>query len=58
MDLIRMKTSFYLILMISFLVSSFITKDEINSQIFTSLSIIIGVLALKSSSPKNSKENE
>jgi hypothetical protein len=53
-----MKTSFYLILMISFLVSSFITKDEINSQIFTSLSIIIGVLALKSSSPKNSKENE
>ncbi len=58
MDLIRMKTSFYLILMISFLVLAFITKDEINSQIFTSLSIIIGVLALKSSSPKNSKENE
>ena len=58
MDLIRMKTSFYLIVMISFLVSAFITKDEINSQIFTSLSIIIGVLAFKSSSPKNSKENE
>jgi hypothetical protein len=53
-----MKTSFYLMLMISFLVSAFITRDEINSQIFTSLSIIIGVLALKSSSPKNSKENE
>ena len=58
MDLIRMKTSFYLMLMIAFLVTAFITKDEINSQIFTSLSIIIGVLALKSSSPKNSKENE
>lgn len=58
MDLIRMKTSFYLILMIAFLVTAFIMEDEINSQIFTSLSIIIGVLALKSSSPKNSKENE
>jgi hypothetical protein len=53
-----MKTSFYLILMIAFLVTAFITKNEINSQIFTSLSIIIGVLAFKSSSPKNSKENE
>jgi hypothetical protein len=58
MDLIRIKTSIYLLLMIAFLVTAFITKDEINSQIFTSLSIIIGVIAFKSTSPKNSKENE
>jgi hypothetical protein len=44
--------------MIAFFVKAFITKDEINSQIFTSLSIIIGVLAFISTSPKNSKENE
>ncbi len=58
MDLIRIKTSIYLLLMIAFLVTAFITKDEINSQIFTSLSIIIGVIPFKSTSPKNSKENE
>ena len=58
MDLIRIKTSIYLLLMIAFLVTAFITKDEINSQIFTSLSIIIGVIAFKSTSPRNSKENE
>jgi len=58
MDLIRIKTSIYLLLMIAFFVKAFITKDEINSQIFTSLSIIIGVLAFISTSPKNSKENE
>lgn len=58
MDLIQIKTSIYLLLMIAFLVKAFITKDEINSQIFTSLSIIIGVIAFKSTSPKNSKENE
>jgi hypothetical protein len=58
MNLIRIKTSIYLLLMIAFLVTAFITKDEINSQIFTSLSIIIGVIAFKSTSPKNSKENE
>ena len=58
MDLIQIKTSIYLLLMIAFLVTAFITKDEINSQIFTSLSIIIGVIAFKSTSPKNSKENE
>ena len=52
-----MKNSFYLLLMIAFLVIAFIMKNEINRQIFTSLSIIIGALALKSSS-KNSKENE
>ena len=51
MDLIRIKTSIYLLLMIAFLVTAFITKDEINSQIFTSLSIIIGVIAFKSTSP-------
>jgi hypothetical protein len=44
--------------MIAFLVTAFITKDEINSQILTSLSIIFGVVAFKSTSPKNSKENE
>jgi|UPI0004B53324 hypothetical protein len=58
MNLILIKISIYLLLVIAFLVSAFITKDEINSQIFTSLSIIIGVLAFKLSSPKNSKENE
>lgn len=58
MDLIRIKTSIYLLLMIAFLVTAFITKDEINSQILTSLSIIFGVVAFKSTSPKNSKENE
>jgi hypothetical protein len=58
MDLTSIKTSIYFILMIAFLVSAFIAKDEINSKIYTILSIIIGLLAFKLTSPKNSKENE
>jgi hypothetical protein len=53
-----MKTNFYLIFMIGFLVIAFITKEEINSQIYTSLSIIIGVLAFKPTSFNNTKKNE
>ncbi len=58
MNLIRMKISFFLMLMIAFFVISFVIKDEINSQIFISSSIIIGLLVLKSLLPKKSKENE
>ena len=51
MNLIGKKTSFCLVLMIVFLLTAFIIKDEINSQIFSSLAIIMGALALKSLSP-------
>jgi len=55
MNLIVLKTSFCLVLMIAFLIMVFITKDLIDSQLFVPLVIILGALALKSLSPKNTK---
>jgi len=55
MNLIVLKTSFCLVLMIAFLIMVFITKDLIDSQLFVALVIIIGAVALKSLSPKNPK---
>ncbi|WP_185964778.1 hypothetical protein [Flavobacterium franklandianum] len=55
MNLIVLKTSFCLILMIAFLIMAFITKDVVNSQLFAILVIIIGALASKHLLPKNPK---
>jgi hypothetical protein len=55
MNLIVLKTSFDLVLMIAFQIMAFITKDLIDSQLFVALVIIIGALALKYLSPKNPK---
>ena len=40
MNLIGIKTSFCLVLMIVFLLTVFIIKDEVNSQLFKLLAII------------------
>ena len=40
MNLIGIKTSFCLVLMIVFLLIAFIIKDEVNSQLFKLLAII------------------
>jgi len=55
MNLIVVKTSFCLVLMIAFLLMAFITKDVVNSQLFVALVIITGALASKHLSPKNPK---
>ncbi len=54
MNLIGKKTSL-LLLMLFFLATAFIVKDEVNIQLSTSLTIITGALTLKSLLPKNSK---
>lgn len=53
MNLIVIKTSVCLILMIAFLIMAFITKNVVNSQLFASLGIITGALTLKFLSTKN-----
>ena len=55
MNLIVLKTSFCLVLMIAFLIMAFITKDVVNRQLFVALVVIIGALASKYLSPKNPK---
>jgi hypothetical protein len=55
MNLIVLKTSFCLVVMIGFLIMAFLNKDWIDSQLFVALVILIGALALKYLSPKNPK---
>jgi hypothetical protein len=56
MNLIEIKTGLFLLLMIVFLVTAFIAKDEVNIHISSSIAIITGALVLKSLSPKNYKK--
>lgn len=44
--------------MVAFLIMAIITNDTINSQLFTSLAIILGALTLKNFSTKNQIKNE
>jgi hypothetical protein len=55
MNLIVIKTSFCLALMIAFLIMAFITKDVTISQLLVALVILTGALAAKHLSPKNPK---
>lgn len=55
MNLIVLKTSFYMVLMIAFLIMAFLTKDVVKSQVFATLVIIIGALTSKHLSTKNPK---
>jgi hypothetical protein len=55
MNLIVIKTSFCLVLMIAFLIIAFITKDVVNSQLLVALVILIGAVASKNLSSKNPK---
>ncbi len=50
--------SFFLVVMIAFLLIAFITKDVVISQLFVALALIIGVLVSKHLSPKNPKYNQ
>jgi hypothetical protein len=47
MNIIPLKTGFCLVIMAVFLIMAIITKNAINSQLFASLGIIIGILTLK-----------
>lgn len=55
MNLIVLKTSFCLALILAFQIMAFITKNFIDSQLFVTLVITIGAVALKYLSPKNPK---
>jgi hypothetical protein len=55
MNTMIIKTIFIMVVMVSFLIIAFITKDAVNSQLFVSLGIIAGAFALKHLSPKNLK---
>lgn len=55
MNLIVLKISFCLVLMIAFLIMAFITKNVVNSLLFATLVIIMGALASKHLSLKNLK---
>ncbi len=48
MNLIVVKTSFYLVSMIVLLMMAFITNDTSNGQLFAALGIITGSFAFKS----------
>lgn len=48
MNLIVVKTSFYLVSMIALLMMAFITNDTSNGQLFAALGIMTGSFAFKS----------
>lgn len=58
MNLIELKTSFCLLVMIIFIIMAFLTKDVSHSQLFAAVAILIGALATKYISPKNPKQDE
>lgn len=58
MNLIELKTSFCLLVMIVFLIIAYLTKDVSQSQLFVVTTILIGALASKYVSLKNPKQNE
>jgi hypothetical protein len=58
MNLIVLKTSFCLALMIAFMLIAFITNDAANGQLFGSLGIIAGAYSSKFLSTKNITTNE
>jgi hypothetical protein len=58
MNISAIKNIIVLILMVAFLIMAIITNDTINSQLFTSLAIILGALTLKNFSTKNQIKNE
>jgi hypothetical protein len=58
MNLIVIKTSICLVLMIVFLIISFTTKDVLNSQLSASLGIISGAFAFKFLSTNNTTTDE
>ena len=55
MNLIVLKASFCLVVMIAFLILAFLTKNVVISQLLVALVILIGALASKHLSPKNPK---
>lgn len=57
MNLKVLKTSFCLVVMIAFLMMSFVTKDVFINQLFIALVIITGAIIYKYVSPKI-KKNE
>ncbi len=58
MNLTEIKSIFYLVLMIAFLIMAFTTKDIVNRQLFASLGIITGAFVTKSLSTQNTTTNE
>ncbi len=56
MNFIAIKTIFCLIIMVTFLVMAFFTKDASNVQLFASFGIIMGALANKSLSGNSKSE--
>lgn len=58
MNLTVIKPSLCLILMIAFLIMAFITKDVVNSHLFTSLGIVTGTFASKFASNQNTTTDE
>jgi hypothetical protein len=58
MNVILLKNSFCLVLMIGFLILAFTTKDTVNSKLFASLSIIIGAVLFKEVGTKNISHDE
>jgi len=58
MNLIKIKTTLFLLLTVVFFLTAFIAKNEVNIQILITLAIVSGALSLKSLSAKILKENE
>lgn len=57
MNIKAIKTFFFLTLIITFLVMAFVTNDAGNSQLFSSLGIIMGALAIKFLNENSKLEN-
>jgi hypothetical protein len=58
MNLIKIKTSLVMLLMIAFLIMALITKDVINSKLYASLAIITWAFAIKFISRSRKVENK
>ncbi len=58
MNFNAIKTSFCFVLMIAFILMSFISEDVINSQLFAASAIISGALTSKFLSATKSNENQ
>jgi hypothetical protein len=58
MSVLLVKTSFYLLVMISFLVTAFVIKDVIYSNLLTSFGLVTGIIILKKPLYSKSKKDE